>query len=70
MSSDPFEAIRVVDEPTAAHLAGVSLRTWDRLRARGDVPPITQLSPGRIGYRLVDLKAWLDARRVGAQPAA
>jgi predicted DNA-binding transcriptional regulator AlpA len=65
MFSDPFESVRVVDEHTAANLAGVSLRTWDRLRARGDVPPITQISPNRIGYRLVDLRAWLDARRVG-----
>jgi predicted DNA-binding transcriptional regulator AlpA len=68
MSSDPFEAVRVVDEPTAAQLAGVSPRTWDRMRARGETPPVTQLSPRRIGYRLTDLRAWLDSRRV-AQPA-
>ena len=62
--SDAFDLVRVVDEPTAIMLAGVSPRTWDRLRAKGDIPPITRLSERRIGFRLVDLKAWLDARRV------
>jgi hypothetical protein len=66
MSDDAFECVRVVDESTAIMLANVSPRTWDRLRARGEGPPITKLSDRRIGYRLVDLKAWLDARRVPA----
>jgi hypothetical protein len=61
---DEFDLVRVIDEPTAIMLAGVSPRTWDRLRAVGDIPPITRLSPKRIGYRVVDFKAWLDARRV------
>jgi hypothetical protein len=64
MDQAAFDSVRVVDEPTAIMLAGVSPRTWDRLRARGDVPPITRLSCRRIGYRLADLKKWLDARRV------
>jgi predicted DNA-binding transcriptional regulator AlpA len=67
---DSLDSVRVLDEPTAIELAGVSPRTWDRMRARGETPPITKLSERRIGYRLVDLKAWLDARRVGAQPVA
>ena len=69
-SPDSLDSVRVLDEPTAIKLAGVSPRTWDRMRARGETPPITQISERRIGYRLVDLRAWLDARRVGAQPAA
>jgi predicted DNA-binding transcriptional regulator AlpA len=68
-SPDSLDSVRVLDEPTAARLAGVSPRTWDRMRARGETPPITQISERRIGYRLVDLRDWLDARRVGA-PAA
>jgi predicted DNA-binding transcriptional regulator AlpA len=64
--SDALDSVRVVDEATAIMLTGVSPRTWDRLRARGDTPPITKLSERRIGYRIVDLKAWLDARRVTA----
>ncbi len=66
MMSDTLNSVRVVDEPTAIMLTGVSPRTWDRLRARGETPPHTRLSERRIGYRLVDLKAWLDARRVPA----
>jgi predicted DNA-binding transcriptional regulator AlpA len=58
-----FDSIRVVDEPTALQLLGLSPRTWDRLRAAGDLPVKTQLSPRRVGYRVADLKAWLDARR-------
>ena len=60
---DEFESVRVVDESTAVKLAGVSPRTWDRMRARGETPPFTQISQRRIGYRIADLKAWLDARR-------
>lgn len=63
--SDPFESVRVVDRATAIRLIGVSPRTWDRMRARGDIPPITKLSKNRIGFRVADLKAWLDARREG-----
>lgn len=65
-----FDSVRVVDEPTAIMLANVSPRTWDRLRARGDIPPITKLTERRIGYRIADLKAWLDARRVNGEPPA
>jgi len=61
-----LDAVRVIDEPTAAQLCGVSLRTWDRMRARGETPAITRLSECRIGYRLTDIKEWLDARRVTA----
>lgn len=58
-----LDAVRVVDEKTAAQLCGLSLRTWDRMRARGETPPLIQLSARRIGYRLVDINKWLDARR-------
>jgi predicted DNA-binding transcriptional regulator AlpA len=63
-----LDLVRVVNEPTAIKLTGVSPRTWDRMRARGETPPITKISERRIGYRVVDLKAWLDARRIGAAP--
>jgi predicted DNA-binding transcriptional regulator AlpA len=59
-----FDSVRVVDEPTAIKLVGVSPRTWDRMRARGETPPVTKLSARRIGYRVSDLAKWLDARRV------
>jgi hypothetical protein len=64
-----YESVRVVDRSTAISIAGVSPRTWDRLEARGETPPKTQLSAKRTGYRLIDQKTWLDARRIGEAPA-
>ena len=69
MSND-FNSVRVVPEPEAVRLVGVSPRTWDRMRARGETPPITRISERRVGYRLIDLQAWLDARRVGEAPSS
>jgi predicted DNA-binding transcriptional regulator AlpA len=63
-----YESVRVVDRPTAISICGVSPRTWDRLEARGETPPKTRLSANRTGYRLADLKSWLDARRMGEAP--
>jgi predicted DNA-binding transcriptional regulator AlpA len=65
-TADSLEALRVVDRKTAIELAGVSVRTWDRLTAAGEGPPVTKISDRRIGYRLSDLEAWLNARRVSA----
>jgi predicted DNA-binding transcriptional regulator AlpA len=58
-----FDSVRVVSKREAAKLANVSERTWDRLEAKGDVPTKTRISRNRIGYRVSDLKIWLDARR-------
>jgi predicted DNA-binding transcriptional regulator AlpA len=40
------------------------------MRERGETPPITRISERRVGYRLIDLEAWLDARRVGDAPSS
>ena len=61
--NDDLDSIRVLSEPKTIQAVGVSDRTWDRLKAIGDVPPKTRLSEGRIGYRVSDIRAWLDARR-------
>jgi predicted DNA-binding transcriptional regulator AlpA len=61
-----LDSIRVLDEASTILATGVSPRTWDRLRAKGDIPTITRLSERRIGFRLVDIEAWLDARRITA----
>jgi predicted DNA-binding transcriptional regulator AlpA len=44
-------------------VTSLNSRTWQRLEARGETPPKTQLSDNRIGYRLIDVAKWLDARR-------
>lgn len=68
--SDVFENVRIVDKPTAREIVGVSRRTWERMEARGETPPLTKLSPNRTGYRLIDLQKWLDARRQDCEAAA
>ena len=60
---DPNALARVIDERETARLIGVSSATWYRLRAAGDLPPKTRLSANRVGYRLIDIVAWLDTRR-------
>ena len=69
MSKD-FNSVRVIPEAEAVRHVGVSHRTWDSMRERGETPPITKISKARIGYRLVDLEKWLDARRVGEAPSS
>ena len=73
LSSEPRrrtapDLVRVLSEPEAVEAVGLSRRTWDRLKSLGDIPTKTRLSEGRIGYRVCDIAAWLDARR--APPSA
>jgi predicted DNA-binding transcriptional regulator AlpA len=53
---------RVISEHEAAKACGVSIATLRRRVAAGDGPPRIRLSVHRVGYRLRDLRAWLDAR--------
>jgi predicted DNA-binding transcriptional regulator AlpA len=58
---------RVLGRPETRQMLGnISERTEWRLKEAGDYPPATQISPGRVGYRLSDIRAWLDARRRGS----
>jgi predicted DNA-binding transcriptional regulator AlpA len=60
---EQLDAIRVLSRSETIKAVGLSDRTWDRLEAAGDTPPKTRISQGRIGYRVCDLKEWLDRRR-------
>jgi predicted DNA-binding transcriptional regulator AlpA len=60
---DDLDSVRVLTRPETMQALGLSDRTWDRLEAAGDLPAKTRLSPNRIGYRVSDIKAWLDKRR-------
>jgi len=62
---DDLNSIRVLSEPETYRAVGLSDRTWERLKAAGDTPPKTRLSEGRVGYRVCDIRQWLDARREG-----
>jgi predicted DNA-binding transcriptional regulator AlpA len=48
-------------EPDAAKFCGCSKDTIRRRIKAGDGPPVIRLSSHRIGYRVRDLRAWLDA---------
>jgi predicted DNA-binding transcriptional regulator AlpA len=56
----PFED-QVLSEPDAAKFCGCSKDTIRRRIKAGDGPPVIRLSSHRIGYRVRDLRAWLDA---------
>ena len=60
---EELNSIRVLSETELRQMLGISERTFDRLRYRGDVPPKTQLSDRRVGYRVCDVEEWLDRRR-------
>jgi predicted DNA-binding transcriptional regulator AlpA len=57
------DSIRVLSEPELLQVLGLSERTFERMKQRGDAPPKTQLSERRVGYRVCDVKEWLDRRR-------
>jgi predicted DNA-binding transcriptional regulator AlpA len=64
------DALRVLTPAEAAEILSLSVPVLERLRAAGGGPAWVRLSARRIGYRVSDLAAWLDARRVGAVPEA
>jgi predicted DNA-binding transcriptional regulator AlpA len=47
----------------AAFLLGLSPRTLETLRLRGDGPPFIAVSSRAIRYRRSDLEAWISNRR-------
>jgi predicted DNA-binding transcriptional regulator AlpA len=51
----------VISLPEAAHIAGVSPDTLRRCHKRQELK-IIKLSPRRVGVRLSDLRAFIDAR--------
>jgi predicted DNA-binding transcriptional regulator AlpA len=52
----------ILNELAAAHWLGVSIATMRRMRWGKRGPAFVRLSPGRIGYRISDLEAWVESR--------
>jgi|1186.fasta_scaffold562775_2 predicted DNA-binding transcriptional regulator AlpA len=69
-TTDPLALNRVVPRLEAIKLAGVSEATWDRLERRNEGPRRCLISERRVGYRVLDLLAWLEARSPAAGQAA
>jgi hypothetical protein len=59
----PDEAARELNRS-----GGLSARTLERWRARGDGPPFVRLGRRRVFYRRADLVAWVEQSR--QQPGA
>ncbi len=57
-----LESYRVLPARQAAMLLGLSEATLERLRYTNEGPVARRLSARRLGYRISDLLAWLDAR--------
>jgi hypothetical protein len=50
-------------ELRAGPLRHLSDSTIERMKKRGDWPRRTRPSPGRVLYRIVDVREWLDSKR-------
>ena len=55
-------AVTVLRPEHAAQYVGLSLPTLARMRVDGNGPEFVQLGHKAIGYRVVDLDAWLASR--------
>jgi predicted DNA-binding transcriptional regulator AlpA len=58
----------VVDIKCAQDLTGLSAVSIFRLLRKGEFAPRVRLSPRRIGFRVVDLLAWIETRREISAP--
>jgi predicted DNA-binding transcriptional regulator AlpA len=58
-----IESVRVLKRNELLVALDMDKSTLDRMEARGEGPPKTQLSPKRVGYRIADIARWLDGRR-------
>jgi predicted DNA-binding transcriptional regulator AlpA len=54
---------RLLSRRQLSELTGLSIDTLGRMARRGNGPPVTRISERRIGYRVLDLRSWLDAQR-------
>jgi predicted DNA-binding transcriptional regulator AlpA len=54
----------VVSREHAAALLSVSVDTLKRLARRGEGPRRIRIGPKLIGYRLADLRAWIEQRPI------
>jgi predicted DNA-binding transcriptional regulator AlpA len=57
-----LDGLKVLSRPEVIALLNISKVTFDRLEQKGGGPRKVRLSPRRIGYRVCDVKAWLDSR--------
>jgi hypothetical protein len=59
----------LLGDADAAKFVGLGVRTLQRHRQTGTGPAVIRLGVRRLAYRLVDLRAWIDAQRIGGTDA-
>lgn len=59
---------KIVRLKDAAIMLGFTPKHLRTLERKGDFPARVQLGPKSVGWRLMDLEAWIDARRVPVAP--
>ena len=61
MRATPIRTL-LIDEDTAAEMLGLSPRTLQAWRARGEGPVYIRVSSRCIRYRVTDLEEWAEER--------
>lgn len=64
-----FTDDRLLPWPQVRPIAGISRTTAWRLQNSGDFPKPVMLSPGRVGWRESEIKAWRATRVPRGEPA-
>ena len=59
---DDFKPVAILDEEKVHAVTSLSKTTRWRMERRGEFPKRVRLSPGRIGWRLADIEAWISSR--------
>ncbi len=62
--------LRVLTPAEASKLLTISLPVMERMRRAGTGPRFIRLSARRLGYRVDDVRAWMEARAEGSKVAA
>lgn len=62
--------LRVLTAAEAAAVTTVSIQGLERHRKAGTGPRFIRLGARRVGYRLADLEAWMEANAEGGKQAA
>lgn len=69
-NQDRFADLAVLTLKEAARIAALSEPTLRRVIKAGTGPRVLRLSPRRVGVRVADLRAWLEAHGAPDESAA
>jgi predicted DNA-binding transcriptional regulator AlpA len=58
-----FDSVRIIRDGDMPDIIGTSRSSWLRMKQGGDCPPAIRLSVRQVGYRLSDVKVWLDKKQ-------